>query len=113
MPSHSPSIEPFPLPIAPLDRAPAQLLRARIDGKAKPRGSLGRLEELAIQLGLIWHPLPPRAERAVVFVFAADHGMAAEGVSLYPASVTRAMVETYLAGRAGINVLARATNVEL
>ena len=65
-----------------------------------------RLEDLAVQLGLIWHPLPPRTGRAVVFVFAADHGIAVEGVSLYPASVTRAMVATYLAGRAAVNALA-------
>jgi nicotinate-nucleotide--dimethylbenzimidazole phosphoribosyltransferase len=87
--------------------------RARIDGKAKPLGSLGHLEDLAVQLGLIWHPLAPRTERAAVFVFAADHGITAEGVSLYPASVTRAMVATYLAGRAGVNALAKASGVEV
>src|SRR5580693_1908023 len=87
--------------------------RARIDGKAKPLGSLGRLEDLAVQLGLIWHPLVPRTERAAVFVFAADHGLVAEGVSLYPASVTRAMVTAYLAGRAGVNALAKASGVDV
>ncbi len=96
-------------PIEPVDRSLEPQLRARIDGKAKPLGALGRLEDLAVQLGLIWHPLPPRTERATVFVFAADHGITAEGVSLYPASVTRAMVATYLAGRAGVNALARAS----
>jgi nicotinate-nucleotide--dimethylbenzimidazole phosphoribosyltransferase len=104
--SHEPAI-------AAVDRTVEPRLRALIDGKAKPLGSLGRLEDLAIQLGLIWHPLPPRAERASVFVFAADHGIATEGVSLYPPSVTAAMVATYLAGRAGISVLARATGVAL
>ena len=87
--------------------------RARIDGKAKPLGSLGGLEDLAVQLGLIWHPLEPRTGRAAVFVFAADHGITAAGVSLYPSSVTGAMVATYLAGRAGVNALARACNVEV
>jgi nicotinate-nucleotide--dimethylbenzimidazole phosphoribosyltransferase len=48
-----------------------------------------------------------------MFVFAADHGIAAEGVSAYPASVTAAMVATYLAGRAGVNALARASNVDV
>jgi nicotinate-nucleotide--dimethylbenzimidazole phosphoribosyltransferase len=100
-------------PIDPVDRSLEPQFRARIDGKAKPLGALGRLEDLAIQLGLIWHPRPPRTERATVFVFAADHGIAAEGVSLYPADVTRAMVATYLAGRAGVNALARALNVDV
>ncbi len=100
-------------PIDPVDRSLEPQLRARIDGKAKPLGALGRLEDLAVQLGLIWHPLAPRTERATVFVFAADHGITAEGVSLYPAEVTRAMVATYLAGRAGVNALARASNVDV
>jgi nicotinate-nucleotide--dimethylbenzimidazole phosphoribosyltransferase len=99
--------------IEPVDRSLEPQFRALIDGKAKPLGSLGRLEDLAVQLGLIWHPLPPRTERAAVFVFAADHGIADEGVSLYPASVTRAMVATYLAGRAGVNAFAKALNVEV
>jgi nicotinate-nucleotide--dimethylbenzimidazole phosphoribosyltransferase len=101
------------LRIEPIDRSLEPQFRARIDGKAKPLGSLGRLEELAIQLGLIWYPEAPRTERATVFVFAADHGLVAEGVSLYPASVTRAMVATYLAGRAGVNALAKASCVDV
>lgn len=113
MDTHVSSAGSIDLPIEPLDRSLVPQLRARIDGKAKPLGSLGRLEDLAVQLGLIWHPLPPRAERAVVFVFAGDHGIAEEGVSPYPASVTRAMVATYLAGSAAVNALARASNVEL
>jgi len=101
------------LPIEPIDRSLGPQFRARIDGKAKPLGSLGRLEDLAVQLGLIWYPLAPRTERAAVFVFAADHGIVAEGVSLYPASVTGAMVATYLAGRAGVNALAKASGVDV
>ena len=100
-------------PIEPIDHALEPQFRARIDGKAKPLGSLGGLEDLAVQLGLIWHPLEPRTGRAAVFVFAADHGITAAGVSLYPSSVTGAMVATYLAGRAGVNALARACNVEV
>jgi nicotinate-nucleotide--dimethylbenzimidazole phosphoribosyltransferase len=100
-------------PIEPVDQSLAAQFRARIDGKAKPLGSLGRLEDLAVQLALIWHPLAPRTGRATVFVFAADHGITAERVSLYPASVTAAMVATYLAGRAGVNALARAVGVEV
>src|ERR1700730_6947730 len=101
------------LQIEPTDRSLEPQFRARIDGKAKPLGSLGRLEDLAVQLGLIWHPLVPRTERAAVFLCAADHGLVAEGVSLYPASVTRAMVATYLAGRAGVNALATASGVDV
>src|SRR5712692_10422903 len=97
------------LQVEPIDRSLEPQFRARIDGKAKPLGSLGRLEDLAVQLGLIWYPQAPRTARATVFVFAADHGLVAEGVSLYPASVTRAMVATYLAGRAGVNALAKAS----
>jgi nicotinate-nucleotide--dimethylbenzimidazole phosphoribosyltransferase len=99
--------------IEPVDRSAEPQLRARIDGKAKPLGSLGRIEDLAVQLGLIWHPLMPRTGRAAVFVFAADHGLTTEGVSLYPASVTRAMVATYLAGRAAVNALATASGVDV
>ena len=101
------------LAIAPLDSAAQLRLRALIDGKAKPPGSLGRLEDLALQLGLIWHPQMPRTERATVFVFAGDHGLVAEGVSAYPSGVTRAMVATYLEGRAAVNAFARAAGVEV
>jgi nicotinate-nucleotide--dimethylbenzimidazole phosphoribosyltransferase len=111
MHTKAPFAKSFELPIEPLDQSLVPALRALIDGKAKPLGSLGRLEDLAVLLGQIWHPQLPRADRAVLFVFAADHGIAAEGVSLYPASVTTAMVATYLAGRAGANVLARASGV--
>src|SRR6202521_3300800 len=107
------SAESNDLQIEPIDRSLEPQFRARIDGKAKPPGSLGRLEDLAVQLGLIWHPLVPRTGRAAVFVFAADHGLVAEGVSLYPASVTRAMVATYLAGRAGVNAFAKASGVDV
>jgi nicotinate-nucleotide--dimethylbenzimidazole phosphoribosyltransferase len=99
--------------IAPVDASLAAQFRARIDGKAKPLGALGRLEDLAVQLGSIWHPAPPRTARATVFVFAADHGITAEGVSAYPSAVTAAMVATYLAGRAGVNALARACDAEV
>jgi nicotinate-nucleotide--dimethylbenzimidazole phosphoribosyltransferase len=113
MDSKAPHAKPFQFSIQPLDQSLVPGLRALIDGKAKPLGSLGRVEDLAVQLGQIWHPLPPRADRAVLFVFAADHGLAAEGVSLYPASVTRGMVAAYLAGVAGANVLARASGVDI
>ncbi|MEH2478984.1 nicotinate-nucleotide--dimethylbenzimidazole phosphoribosyltransferase [Nitrobacteraceae bacterium AZCC 2146] len=102
-----------PPAITPLDPAIEAVARARIDGKAKPPGSLGRIEDLAVQLGMIRHPGEPRGDNAVLLVFAADHGLVAEGVSQYPSAVTVAMVMTYLAGRASANAFAAASNVEI
>lgn len=102
-----------PPDIAPLDRVHEATLRGRIDGKAKPPGSLGRIEELALQIGLIAHPAAPRADNAVLLVFAGDHGMTASGVSQYPSDVTAAMVKTFLAGRASANAFAAATGARL
>jgi nicotinate-nucleotide--dimethylbenzimidazole phosphoribosyltransferase len=113
MDTKTPSADATDWRIEPVDPSLEPRLRARIDGKAKPLGALGRLEDLAVQLGSIWHPLPPRTGRATVFVFAGDHGITAEGVSLYPASVTAAMVATYLAGRAGVSTLARACHADV
>ncbi len=100
-----------PPAIAPLDQALLAAMRARIDGKAKPPGSLGRIEDLAVQLGMIAHPAAPRGDKAVLLVFAGDHGLTAEGVSQYPSAVTVAMVKTYLAGRASANAFAAASDV--
>jgi nicotinate-nucleotide--dimethylbenzimidazole phosphoribosyltransferase len=102
-----------PPTIAPLDDALLPVMRARIDGKAKPPGSLGRIEDLAAQLGMIRHPGEPRGENAVLLVFAGDHGLVTEGVSQYPAAVTVAMVMTYLAGRATANAFAASGNVAI
>jgi len=102
------------LPIVkPLDRAAEPGLRALLDGKAKPPGALGRIEDLALQLALIQGRPDPKVERALLLVFAGDHGLTAEGVSSYPASVTTAMVATFLAGKASANAFARAAGAEV
>jgi nicotinate-nucleotide--dimethylbenzimidazole phosphoribosyltransferase len=80
--------------------------RARLDRLTKPLGSLGRLEELAERLAAL-RGAAPHVEQPVVFTFAADHGVVAEGVSAYPQIVTAQMVENFLRGGAAINVLAR------
>jgi nicotinate-nucleotide--dimethylbenzimidazole phosphoribosyltransferase len=92
--------------IKPLDATAIQSARARQDTLTKPRGSLGRLEELSIQLaGMKASPFASVEHKAVI-VMAADHGVAMEGVSAYPAEVTRQMVLNFLHGGAAINVLA-------
>src|SRR6266545_5805149 len=90
-----------------LDETAMRAARTRQDMLTKPRGSLGRLEELSIQLaGMKADPFPS-VERKAVIVMAADHGVTAEGVSAYPADVTAQMVLNFLHGGAAINVLAR------
>jgi len=90
-----------------LDEAAMKAARARQDTLTKPRGSLGRLEELSIQLaGMKADPFPS-VERKAVIVMAGDHGVAREGVSAYPSDVTAQMVLNFLRGGAAINVLAR------
>jgi nicotinate-nucleotide--dimethylbenzimidazole phosphoribosyltransferase len=102
---------PYTLPA--LDRALEPALRQKLDGLAKPPGSLGRMEALALQLGLIQQRLDPKVERAILFVFAGDHGLTQEGVSSYPASVTVAMVQSFLARRASANAFAHAADTEV
>ncbi len=90
-----------------------QALLAAIDGKTKPLGALGRIEDLAAQLARLQHSLTPRAETCRLIIFAADHGIAEEGVSAFPQTVTREMVKNFLAGGAAANVFARSTGAEI
>ena len=99
--------------IQPLDETAMLSARAHQDTLTKPRGSLGRLEELSIHLaGMTANPFPS-VERKTVIVMAADHGVVLEGVSAYPAEVTPQMVSNFLHGGAAINVLARQSNARV
>ncbi|MEK9804233.1 MAG: nicotinate-nucleotide--dimethylbenzimidazole phosphoribosyltransferase, partial [Curvibacter sp.] len=95
------------------DAALAARLQHRIDHKTKPLGSLGRLEALALQLGLILGSETPELRAPQMLVCAADHGLAARGVSAFPSDVTWQMVENFLAGGACVSVLARQHGIAL
>ena len=99
--------------ITPLDEGSMAAARARQDTLTKPQGALGRLEDVSVQLAGITGQTVPRIARKVVVVFAADHGVTAEGVSAYPAEVTPQMVANFAAGGAAINVLARHVGAEV
>lgn len=85
----------------------AAALQHRMDRKTKPLGSLGRLEALAVQIGCVLGTEQPALQSPQLVVFAADHGLAARGVSAFPSDVTWQMVENFLAGGAAVSVLAR------
>src|SRR5512134_1181353 len=89
-----------------LDQAAMAAARARQDTLTKPTGSLGRLEELSIQLAGITGKNIPTIKDKVIITMAGDHGVVAEKVSAYPQEVTPQMVLNFLAGGAAINVLA-------
>jgi nicotinate-nucleotide--dimethylbenzimidazole phosphoribosyltransferase len=100
--------------VAPLDEAAMAEARARQDRLTKPRGALGRLEDLATQLaGIAGVCPPPVPSPASVVVFAADHGVVAEGVTPWPQEVTAQMVANFVSGGAAINVLARAAGASV
>src|SRR5215471_10871360 len=93
--------------IQPVSERAAAAAQQMSDMKTKPQGALGRLEELACRLAAARGNAMPQVARKVIVVMAADHGVAAEGVSAYPAEVTPQMVHNFVRGGAAINVLAR------
>lgn len=99
--------------IQPVDSRWIERARTRQLELTKPPGSLGRLEEVANRLAAIQGTLTPTADRARIVLFAADHGVCAEGVNPYPQAVTAQMVANFLHGGAAINALARTASVKL
>ena len=95
------------------DQGIANALREKIDNLTKPKGSLGRLETLALQVGLIQQTLSPALRHPINVIYASDHGIADEGVSKSPKEVTRQVIHNFLNGGAGVCFLARQHGFEL
>jgi nicotinate-nucleotide--dimethylbenzimidazole phosphoribosyltransferase len=100
--------------VDPVDAAAAVAARDRHGQLTKPAGSLGRLEDVGIQLAAITGQVPPAVPRRVTIgVFAADHGVVAEGVTAWPQEVTAQMVANFAGGGAAINVLGRQLGADI
>jgi len=96
-----------------LDYESMERAQRRLDNLTKPRGSLGMLEQLAVQMAGITRNPRPKLGKKVSVVMAADHGVVAEGVSAFPQEVTPQMVINFLNGGAAINVLSRHAGAEV
>ncbi len=107
------SLQQLLLSIHPADRSLGAAAQAHLDDLTKPQGSLGRMEEIALKYVLATGNLTPVLSKKKICCFAADHGVAAEGVSAFPAEVTPQMVYNMLSGGAAINVLSRHAGADL
>ena len=99
--------------ISPTDQSVMVQAQARLDNLTKPLGALGKLEECAKQVAGIRQSLTPDVAQKTIITFAGDHGVVEEGVSAVPAEVTPQMVANFLAGGAGVNVLANHVGAEV
>lgn len=95
------------------DEVLAKAIQARLDAQARPPGSLGRLEALAVQIGLVLGSETPQLQEPALLLCAGDHGLVAQGVSSWPSRVTTLMMQTILAGDATVSVLARQHGLRL
>ncbi len=98
--------------ISPIDRTLYKQLQTKIDNLAKPVGSLGKLEDVAIVLGSIQGSLSPVVQKPTVVTFAADHGVVVEGVSPCPKEITWQQVLNFCQGGGGISVLCQQFDIE-
>jgi len=96
-----------------LDQAAQAAAEQRQQQLTKPAGSLGQLEDIAINLAGMQGSVQPNVEKIHITVFAGDHGIVAEGISAFPQAVTAEMVRNFSRGGAAISVLAKQTQADL